>query len=61
MFQVFNGIFQHNLIVQAVLEGVGVVLFGKVRRVEEIVVTPLFVGCISVPEASCISMKTAEV
>ena len=30
VFQVFDGIFQHNLVIQAVLEGVGVVLLGEV-------------------------------
>ena len=59
MFQIFDGIFQHNLVVQTILEGVGVVLLGKVRRIEEIVITPLLVSCITVPEASSVSVENS--
>ena len=60
MFQIFDGIFEHNFIVQAILEGVGLILLGKVRRIEEIIIAPLLVGCVAIPEATCISMENGR-
>ena len=60
MFQILDGIFEHNFIVQAILEGVGLVLLGKVRRIEEIVIAPLLVGRVAVPETTCISMENSR-
>ena len=60
MFQIFDGIFEHNFIVQAILEGVGLVLLGKVGRIEEIIIAPLLVGSVTVPETTCISMENSR-
>ncbi len=59
VFQVLYGILQHDLIIKSILEGVGIILLGKIRGIKEVMVAPLFVGCITVPEASGISVKTA--
>ena len=60
MFQILDGIFQHDLVVQAVLEGVSLVLFGEVGGIKEIIVAPLLVGGVAVPEAASISMENSR-
>ena len=60
MFQILDGIFEHNLIVQAILEGVSLILLGKVRRIEEIIIAPLLVSGVAIPETACISMENGR-
>ena len=55
-FKIFDGISKHVLVIEAILEGVAAVLLSEVAGIKEIVVAPLFIGCISIPETTGISV-----
>ena len=57
VFQVLDRILQHDLVVESILEGVGIILLGKVGGIKEVMVAPLFVGCITIPEAPGIPVE----
>ena len=57
MLQILDRIFHHDFIIQTILERIATVLLGKIGSIKEVLVSPLFVGCISIPEGPDITVK----
>ena len=57
--EVFDGILEHVFIIKTILEGIAAVLFGEVASIKEVIVAPLFIGGISIPETSSIPMENS--
>ena len=57
VLQILDRIFYHDFIIQTILERIATVLLSKIGCVKEVLVAPLFVGCISIPEGSDIAVK----
>ena len=57
--EVFDGILEHVFVIKTILEGIAAVLFGEVAGIKEVIVAPLFIGGIPVPETSSIPVENS--